>query len=117
MKETGLLLLTALVMVFVMLGGKYLRGDYAPKTSAFPREVSDVGRTAVNRGGRALININEADAETLLRVDGVGEKLAGRIVAYREEHGPFRSLSELTNVHGIGEATLERFRERFTCLP
>ena len=37
----------------------------------------------------------------------VGEVLAERIVAYREEHGPFTSAEELLNVSGIGEKKLE----------
>jgi competence protein ComEA len=39
---------------------------------------------------------------------GIGPVLAGRIVAWREEHGRFRSLEELADVEGIGPALLER---------
>ena len=37
--------------------------------------------------------------------------LAGRIIAYREEHGPFASVEELKNVTGIGEGKLAAIRE------
>ena len=53
------------------------------------------------------INLNTATAEELTRLRGVGEALAQRIVAYREEHGPFRRVEEITRVNGIGQAVLE----------
>lgn len=52
------------------------------------------------------VNINTADAQTLDQLPGIGEVLAGRIIAYREEHGPFETVEELLEVSGIGEAKL-----------
>lgn len=52
------------------------------------------------------ININTADIEELDQLPGIGEVLAGRIIAYREEHGPFTSMEGLLEVSGIGEAKL-----------
>jgi competence ComEA-like helix-hairpin-helix protein len=54
------------------------------------------------------IDVNRASVESLSGVTGLGPILAGRIVAYREEHGPFTNLSELTNVRGIGPRLLAR---------
>ncbi len=57
------------------------------------------------------VNVNKADAATLASsLDGVGPTKAAAIVAYREEHGPFKSADDLTHVKGIGPATLERNR-------
>lgn len=54
------------------------------------------------------VNINTADAETIsAELTGVGLARAQAIVAYRDKHGPFRSVDELLNVKGIGERTLE----------
>ena len=53
------------------------------------------------------VNLNTADAETLATLPGIGEKLADRIIAYREETGPFTDPAELTEVEGIGEKKLE----------
>ena len=52
------------------------------------------------------IDINTAGVEELDQLPGIGEVLAGRIVAYREEHGPFGSPEDLLAVSGIGEAKL-----------
>jgi competence protein ComEA len=61
------------------------------------------------------VNINEADAETLAAgLQGVGESRARAIVEYREEHGPFVSVEELTEVNGTGEATLLQNRARIS---
>jgi competence protein ComEA len=54
------------------------------------------------------LDINEADWAELTLLPTVGESLAHRIVAYREEHGPFRDVSELRNVRGVGPKTFER---------
>lgn len=57
------------------------------------------------------VNVNKADAATLASsLDGIGPTKAAAIVAYREEHGPFKSADDLTHVKGIGPATLERNR-------
>lgn len=58
------------------------------------------------------IDINTADAETLAQtIKGVGPVRAQAIIAYRTEHGPFRSISELTNVKGIGMKLVENNRD------
>lgn len=60
------------------------------------------------------IDINRADAEQLTALPGIGEVLAGRIVAYREENGSFLSTQELQNVEGIGEKRLDAILELIT---
>jgi competence protein ComEA len=57
------------------------------------------------------IDVNDADVVDLRLVPGIGESLARRIIQYREQHGPFRSLDELRKVSGVGPATLERVRK------
>lgn len=60
------------------------------------------------------LNLNEASAKELETLPGIGPALAARIVAYREEHGPFESIDDLVRVLGIGAKTLEGFRELIT---
>ena len=52
------------------------------------------------------LDLNRATAEELEALPGIGPALAERILAFREENGPFRSPEELLSVSGIGEATL-----------
>jgi competence protein ComEA len=60
------------------------------------------------------LNLNEADVATLTTLPGVGPALAERIVAYREEAGPFKSSADLTNVSGVGTVLDERLRPLVT---
>ncbi len=60
------------------------------------------------------ININTASAEELMELPRVGEVTAARIIAWREENGPFAEIEELLNVQGIGERTFERIRPHVT---
>ena len=60
------------------------------------------------------IDINRADAEQLTALPGIGEVLANRIVAYREENGSFLSTQELQNVDGIGEKRLDAILDLIT---
>lgn len=56
-----------------------------------------------------VVNINTADAATLDRVlVGIGPSKAQAIVAHRKAHGAFRSVDALSDVKGIGPATIKR---------
>ncbi len=57
------------------------------------------------------ININTADKEQLQAMDGVGEARAAAIIEYRQQNGKFDSVDELTEVSGIGPATLSSNRD------
>jgi competence protein ComEA len=60
------------------------------------------------------IDINRAEAWLLTALPGIGEVGAGRIVAYRAQNGPFRSVNDLTRVEGIGETTLSKIQNLVT---
>lgn len=60
----------------------------------------------------ASVNINKASASEIAEgLSGIGQSKAQAIVAYRGEHGSFKSLEELTQVKGIGQATVDRNRD------
>ncbi len=59
----------------------------------------------------AAVNINTATAIELEQVHGIGAATAAAIVAYRTEHGDFKSVDDLTGVKGIGEKKLETIKE------
>ena len=47
-----------------------------------------------------------------MTLEGIGETLADRILAYREAHGGFDSLEELMEVEGIGQKRFDALRDR-----
>lgn len=64
-------------------------------------------------GIEITVNINSAEAEELAALlNGVGLKKAQAIVAYRDEHGSFKTAQELTAVKGIGEGLVTRNLDR-----
>ena len=58
----------------------------------------------------AMVNINTASVEQLATLPGVGEKLAARIVEYRQKSGSFKSTQELMNVKGLGEKNFQKIQ-------
>ncbi|MCZ6525097.1 MAG: ComEA family DNA-binding protein [Gammaproteobacteria bacterium] len=57
------------------------------------------------------ININTADKETLMSITGIGERRADAIIAYRDQHGPFKSIDQLAEIKGVGQALVEKNRD------
>jgi competence protein ComEA len=55
-------------------------------------------------------HINSSNLGDFIRTAGIGENEAKRLVDYREEHGPFRSLDDLMNVPGFGPGTVEKIK-------
>lgn len=61
-----------------------------------------------------LISINSADISELVKLPGIGEKTAQKIIDYRNEFGSFLSLEELMNVSGIGNAKYNKIKPFIT---
>ena len=59
----------------------------------------------------AKVDINQASLEDLLANRLIPQKLAEKIIAYRNEHGQFRDLEDLKKVKGIGNYRLEKLKE------
>ncbi|MFC1552661.1 Tex family protein [Candidatus Latescibacterota bacterium] len=68
-------------------------------------KLDDVVVSCVNNVG---VEVNTASRELLTYVSGLGPSLAGNIVAYRDEHGPFRARPELQNVQRLGGKAYEQ---------
>ncbi len=61
-----------------------------------------------------LININKASEEELVKLKGIGEVLAGRIVEYRRYNGEFETIDDIKNVTGIGEKLFSNIKDDIT---
>ena len=60
------------------------------------------------------VNINSAGEKEFMALPGLGDVLAQRILAYREENGDFLAVEDLMNVEGIGEKRLEEMLDLIT---
>ncbi len=108
--------LAAVNLARVVVDGEQLRlpavGEAPPPGAAGDGGVGGAAGSGASADGR--ININTADAAGLEQLPGVGPAIAARIIAWREQNGPFRSVDELTAVSGIGEKTLDGLRDQAT---
>lgn len=82
--------------------GTFLKKELTVKESSVTQKSKEVLKKK--------ININTVDMKTLQLLDGIGEKKAQAIIAYREKIGKFKHLKELEQVPGIGEATLNKIK-------
>ena len=78
-----------------------------PPSPAAPRNARSAER----------VDLNAATAAERERLPRIGPALAQRIVAYREEHGPFRDVDALDAVSGIGPAIVTAVRDHVTISP
>jgi len=60
------------------------------------------------------VNINTAGISELCTLPGIGEKTAEAIIAYRQEHGAFAEVKDITGVPGIGTAKYERIKNNIS---
>ena len=74
--------------------GARVRAEKAPNTAENP------------------VNINTADIKQLMTLDGIGHKVAEKIVQYRDAHGEFKKPEEIRKVDGVGQGLWEKNRTR-----
>lgn len=58
------------------------------------------------------VSINTGSKEDLLKISGLGDAKAGAIIEYREKNGSFKTLEEIKNVSGIGDALFEKIKDK-----
>ena len=63
------------------------------------------------------LNLNTATEAELLELPGVGPSRARAILAFREQHGGFQSVSQLLRIKGFGRAMFKRLRPLLVVSP
>lgn len=96
-------------------------GAAAPATAAAASGEAAAGSAAGGAGAGggtpaagSSVNVNQADATALEALNGVGPAIAAKIVEYRTQNGPFRTVDDLSLVTGIGPKKLEAMRAQVT---
>lgn len=91
--------------VCVLLCGVIYSRAYWGGTLLLQENKISLQNSPQNQVQQTKININTASKEELMLLDGIGEVMAERILAYRAEHGAFESIEQLQEIKGIGEKT------------
>lgn len=92
------------------------------QVTVFTREEVENGADSPESGGETgagqetvqKVNINTADADTLMTIPGIGESRAEAIIAYREKNGTFASVEEIMKIDGIKEKMFEKIKDSIT---
>jgi competence ComEA-like helix-hairpin-helix protein len=107
--------LGAFVCVVAVFSARHLRRPWAaPKEEVLrtpPRPVPTGGALGALLASNGRISLNSATLEELTALPGVGTATAARILAFRETHGGFVSVSDLRAVPGIGPARFKSLEE------
>lgn len=86
-------------------------GSVGP-ASVGPASVVGAGATSTGAPSSGPVSVNTASADELDGLPGIGPALAQRIVEFRTAHGGFRSVDQLLDVPGIGDAKLASLRSK-----
>ncbi|MDD6991872.1 MAG: helix-hairpin-helix domain-containing protein [Oscillospiraceae bacterium] len=118
----GLLIAAAAVLIVGGLAGEKRSADIpeveiieAESAEAVP-ESTEISVSAVSEtldtsfSEKLMVNINTAGIEDLVKLKGVGEKTAEKIIEYREQT-PFETVEDIMNVSGIGEKKFEDIKD------
>jgi competence ComEA-like helix-hairpin-helix protein len=113
----------AVILLLLAAAGLVVRfwqpAGAAPGAVAFRGQDARPGRDSLEGRARRLarplargerIDVDRAPVEELARLPRIGPALAARIVAHRDEHGPFGSLEALDRVPGIGPSLIAALR-------
>ena len=98
MKKSYYLIAVLIMICAAIISTCILVKEISLTPHMIPKWKSETGQTL-------QININTATVEELKLLTSVSDDLAQRIIAYRQENGPFHSVEEIMSVEGIGQVT------------
>ena len=101
LSKIGVVLLTLLLFLIVNPVSAEEKKDEAVKTN-------------VTIASMTQVNINEADADNLTTLKGIGKDRALKIIEYREQNGPFQKPEDIMKVKGIGQKIFEQNKDFIT---
>ena len=81
---------------------------YIPSKEEYNEKTKETNKKAITDG---KISINTASISELTKIKGIGESKAKKIIEYRKEFGKFKTIEDIKNVSGIGNATFEKIKD------
>lgn len=104
-----LLLCTAAALAAIAGAALFLIAPFWQFSGPAAGYVSPALLAASENSSEVMVDVNQADAETLMALPGVGPVTAQAILAWREQHGPFSTLADLEQVEGISQRMIEEW--------
>lgn len=114
MKNQGVWILLIVMIIFASILIGFFVGRNTGRAPIQVSKLPEATTATQTTQPASKININTADAETLQKLPGIGEVLAQRIVDDRNVNGPFKTVTELTRVTGIGINLLDQIMDQIT---
>ncbi len=105
------IIMTTTICVTLIAGILIGRSTY---TYSFQRNTVPAEKSATQPESIGKININTADVDDFMILDGIGPTIAERIVDHRSNHGPFEKIEDIMNVKGIGKVTFSKIADYIT---
>jgi competence ComEA-like helix-hairpin-helix protein len=103
-RETGVRLKLFILSVALVAAVACTRGENAANSNtASPANQSEEASSADSNRTEPCLNLNIATAANLIKLPGIGEVMAQRIVDYRARHGRFRRREEIIIIEGFSE--------------
>lgn len=84
---------------------------HTPASPTAPGKTTTEPPAKIRTPADGKVNINTAGLEELQRLPHVGPATARKILDYRKENGPFRSVEQLLEIRGIGDKYLAEMRD------
>ena len=106
-------LLLTLGVLACLAGPARAEGDATPSPVPAPADPAP----AAGPAAPALVNINTASEEELIRLPGIGPAKAAAILLQRKKVGHFKRIEDVLRVRGIGRKLLARLRPLITLAP
>ena len=109
MKKGKFLMLSVCALSLCLVLGVFIGRNTQSKFHVLPTDESDqsLDSSVSVQDEDYRLNINTATKVQLMELPGIGDVLADRIIAYRDEYGSFSSVDALMEVNGLGEQKLK----------
>ena len=101
--KNGLELLFLFLVLVILVTCRPAGGSVTNDYSASPSKQNGPGSSSQKAVKGSCLNINTATSDELIRLPGIGEVMAKRIIEYRTRQGPFKRPEEIIIVEGLSE--------------
>jgi comEA protein len=110
----------------VIKDAKNQKFDYSVFDSEFEKRSAEIEKyipgtettaaalTIESSNASLKININTATKEELMKLPGIGEKMAENIIRHRQTYGEFKRIEDIMNVKGVGQKKFEKIKRYLT---